>query len=265
MKTVLYYLKIYSMITAQYIKSRMQFKVDFIVSSVGILFANVAGLLSFWVIFKSISTLEGLSYYELLFIYSFSILALSPLQIFFDNIWSIWSHLINGTFIKYYLKPLNTMFYFLTEVFDLKGLSQFVFGIVLFVYSSQKLNIEWSFLQLVLLVISILSASLVIISLMTLAASTGFWVTNPFSVLSLVFKFKDFARYPVTIFNNFFKFFFTFIMPIGFIAFYPSQLFLESNRTTILAYCAPFVGVALFAIASFVWNRGIKNYSGTGS
>ena len=81
MKKLFYYLRLYLYITAQYIKVRMQFRMDFIISSIAIILTNITGLLSLQIIFKSIRQLAGWEYYELLFIYGFSLLALSPLQL----------------------------------------------------------------------------------------------------------------------------------------------------------------------------------------
>jgi ABC-type uncharacterized transport system permease subunit len=46
---------------------------------------------------------------------------------------------------------------------------------------------------------------------------------------------------------------FTYIIPIGFVAFYPSQLF------------SPIVGIGLFALTYWIWTKGVNSYTGTGS
>jgi ABC-2 type transport system permease protein len=71
------------MIVSQYIKVRLQYRGDFIIGSLGILFKNISGLFTFWILFKSISNIEGWSYDELVFIYAFSLLSITPKQIFF--------------------------------------------------------------------------------------------------------------------------------------------------------------------------------------
>ena len=129
MKTLTFYIRLYFLITSQYIKARMQYRADFIISSIGMLAECFVGTLTIWILFKSINTLEGWNYYELIFIYSFSLLSLIPRHLFFDHIWALGDRLREGNFIKYYFKPLNIMFYYMSEVFDIKGLSQLIFGI----------------------------------------------------------------------------------------------------------------------------------------
>jgi ABC-2 type transport system permease protein len=81
----------------------------------------------------------------------------------------------------------------------------------------------------------------------------------------LLVNFKDYAKYPMTIFSGFFKFAVTFIIPVGFISFYPSQFFLRPNQISILVIISPVIGIAYFIFAYFIWSRGASRYSGTGS
>ncbi len=265
MQTLAHYTHIYILIVSQYIKSRLQYRADFIISGIGMFFTSLATIFVFWVLFQSVPQLAGWKFEEILFIFAFYSLAVVPMQIFFDNIWSLRFHIVEGSFIKYYLKPLNIMFYYVSEVFDIKGLVQLVMGVVALVYASVRLGLQWDFWKLLLFIFSLFSASLVTISLLTIAASAAFWVIGAYPMLSLAFKTREFAQYPTTIFDGFFRFLFTYIIPIGFMAFYPAQLFLRPQEAPLIAYASPLVGLATFALAYFVWTKGVNHYGGTGS
>jgi ABC-2 type transport system permease protein len=260
-----YYSRLYVMIVSQYIKGRMQYRADFIISSVGQGLMCLTGIFTLWVLFASIPNLAGWSFNEMVFMYGFYLLATSPVQIFFDNIWRLRMHVQSGEFIKYYFRPINMMFYFLSEIFDLKGLTQLVLGIVALVYASIQLHIVWTLPRLVLLFITVFSSSLVITSIMTIAACSSFWIVNSFPILALAFRLKEFSPYPLTIFNGIFKFIFTYMLPLGFIAFYPAQLFLRPGEASVLVYISPLVGIGLFAVAYLVWQKGVNSWTGTGS
>jgi ABC-2 type transport system permease protein len=243
----------------------MQYRADFIISSVGMALTNFMGIFVFWVIFASIPTLAGWTFYELLFIYAFYLVALSPSQIIFDNFWGLRIVVQDGAFIKYYFRPLNVMFYFTAEMFDLKGLTQLVLGIVGLIYTSGQLHLQWTPLQIVLLPVMLLSSSLVMISIIVASASSAFWVIHSYPLMALAFKMREFAPYPVTIFDGLFRSIFTVFIPIAFIAFYPTQVFLRPQDASVLVYCSAFVGFITFAVAYWVWTLGINRYTGTGS
>src|SRR5512138_2968584 len=170
MRTLGEYLRLYFIIETQYIKARMQYRADFIISSIGMFFSSLATLGIFWVIFNSIPDLAGWSLMQLVFIYGFYMIAISPMQILFDHIWQIRFHVQQGTFLKYYFRPLNMMFYYMSDMFDLKGLTQLFVGIALLIYASIRLNIDWTFTRVVLLLITLFSAALVQISIVVAAS-----------------------------------------------------------------------------------------------
>jgi len=264
-QTFRHYLRIYLLIEAQYIKARMQYRADFVISAIGMALSNITGIFVFWVLFTTIPALAGWSFNQLLFIYGFYLLALSPLQILFDNIWSLRNKVWDGSFIKYYFRPLNMMFYYMSEVVDIKGFTQLALGIICIIYASIQLGLHWTLLQVLILLAMIATASLVMISLMIIAGSSAFWIINSFPVVALAFKLREFAYYPITIFDGFFRIVFTYLIPLGFIAFYPAQIFLRPQDISLTVYLSPLVGITFFAIAYKVWGMGINHYTGTGS
>jgi ABC-2 type transport system permease protein len=265
MRTIGEYLRLYFIIEAQYIKARMQYRADFIISSVGMFFSSLATLGIFWVILESVPDLAGWSLMEMVFIYAFYMIAISPMQILFDHAWQLRFHIQQGTFLKYYFRPLNMMFYYMSEMFDLKGLTQLAVGIILLVYSSTQLHLDWTLFRIVLLLVALFSAALVQISIIVAASCASFWVVNSYPVLGLAWKLREFSPYPMTIFDGAFRFVFTFVIPIGFVSFYPSQLFLRPQEVSSLVYFSPIIGIGLFALTYWIWTKGVNSYTGTGS
>ena len=171
----------------------------------------------------------------------------------------------SGDFIKYCFRPVNLFFYYQSEVFDIKGLGQLAFGIAMIVYAWGKLGLAVTVLAVVKLLVFLLTASLVMIALQNAAAATCFWIQNSFYVLDFVTRFKDYARYPVTIFSPVFRFVFTFLMPIAFIAYYPSLVILRPDEVPLLSWLSPVIGVVFFFLSYRFWMYGAMKYSGTGS
>jgi ABC-2 type transport system permease protein len=243
----------------------MEYRADFLISAAGIIVVNLVGVLTLWIIFHSISDLAGWSYHELIFVYAFVLLATLPVQLFFDNVWQLNSKLIDGSFIKYYFRPLDILFYFISERLEIKSIGQLVVAAVMLVYASGELDIAWSAANIGIFLLLLLSSSLVAMTIILLASSVGFWVLNSAFALVFVSKLNSLAHYPMNIYNDFFKFLFTFIIPIGYIAFYPAKLILRSSEADALVFLSPLVGVIFFVIAYLVWIRGAAGYLGTGS
>jgi ABC-2 type transport system permease protein len=265
LRTLSEYIRLYFLIEAQYVKGRMQYRADFIISSVGMFVSSLATLGVFWVIFDNVPNIAGWTLIEMVFIYAFYMIAISPMQILFDHAWQLRFHVQQGSFIKYYFRPLNMMFYYMSEMFDIKGLTQLAAGIILLTYASIQLNIDWTLARFALLLMTIFSAALVQISIIVAASCATFWVVDSYPVLGLAWKLREFSPYPMTIFDGAFRFTFTYLIPIGFVAFYPSQLFLRPEEVSPLIYFSPIIGIGLFAITYWIWAKGVNSYTGTGA
>ena len=260
-----FYFRIYCKILAQDLKSKMSYRADFIISTIGMICTNIAGFISFWILFRSFPSINGWSYHEMLFLYGFSLVSLTPVQCFFDNNWSLRINVYNGDFIKYCFRPINLFFYYQSEVFDIKGLGQLAFGLGTLIYSWTKIGLALTPLMVLKMILFLLTSSLIMIALQNAAAATCFWIQNSFYVLDLVLKFKDYAKYPITIFSPVFRFIFTFIMPIAFIAYYPSLVILRPDEVPVLSWLSPLVGCVFFCLSYKFWMFGATKYSGTGS
>lgn len=260
-----FYLRIYFKILAQDLKSKMSYRADFIISTVGMIFTNIAGFVSFWILFRSFPSINGWGYYEMLFLYGFSLVALTPVQCLFDNNWSLRMAVYSGDFIKYCFRPINIFFYYQSEVFDVKGLGQLAFGIGTLIYSWTKIGLGFTPLMLLKMIVFLVTASLFMIAMQNAAAATCFWIINSFYVLDLVTRFKDYAKYPITIFSPVFRFIFTFLMPIAFIAYYPSLVILRPGEVPLLSWLSPLIGAFFFWLSYRIWMHGALKYNGTGS
>jgi ABC-2 type transport system permease protein len=259
------YVRLYLHLYAQYAKARLSFRADFLISILGTVMWWVPSLLSIMVIFGKVPSVAGYSLEELLFLYGFYLLAMEPAGIFFGNVWRLGFQVRSGNFIKYYFRPINMMFYFMTESIDLISLWAIPAGIGLMVWSSARLGLHWTAMKIAGTLVLVGSASLIVCALMVAAASSAFWITNSHSLLQLASNFRENARYPMGIYDRAFRFVFSAVIPIGFVAFYPVQWILRPGEAGVAPFLTPLVGAASFAVAAFIWSMGVRRWNATGT
>jgi len=261
----IWHIRIYFKVISQDIKTKLNYRADFIISNFEQVFHHVSGFITFWLIFQNFPSVDGWSYYEMLFFYGFSLIAFTPTQCLLDNNWSLRHNVWSGDFIKYCIRPINTFFYYMSEVFDLKGLGQLAAGVAVLSYAWIRLGLGFSFAMAGLLLLMLTAASLFMAAMLNLAAASVFWLTNTGFIMVLTVRFRDYARYPITIFSGFLRVLFTFVVPMAFISYYPSLVFLRPGDIPLLTWLSPLIGAALFVFSYFIWMKGAKDYSGTGS
>ncbi len=260
-----FYLDIYRKILIQDLKSKMSYRADFVISNIGMIVSNLVGFVTFYILFQNFPSINGWTMYEMLFLYGFSLVALTPVQCFFDNNWNLRYAVKTGDFIKYCFRPINIFFYYISEVFDVKGLGQLAFGLGTLVYAWRHLTIPVTTATITQTILFLIAASLFMIAIMNFAAATCFWIQNSGYIMVIMFRFKDFAKYPASIFNKVFKLIFTFVIPIAFIAYYPALVVLRPDSVPLLSWLSPLIGLAFFYLSYRFWLLGARKYDGTGS
>ena len=260
-----FYLDIYRKILLQDLKSKMSYRADFVISNIGMIVSNLVGFVTFYILFQNFPSINGWTMYEMLFLYGFSLIALTPVQCFFDNNWNLRYAVKTGDFIKYCFRPINIFFYYISEVFDVKGLGQLVFGLGTLVYAWRHLEIPVTAATIAQTVLFLIAASLFMIAIMNFAAATCFWIQNSGYIMVIMFRFKDFAKYPASIFNSVFRIVFTFVIPIAFIAYYPALVVLRPASVPLLSWLSPLIGLLFFYLSYRFWLLGARKYDGTGS
>lgn len=80
-----------------------------------------------------------------------------------------------------------------------------------------------------------------------------------------VYNIIRFSRFPITIYSLPIRIFLTFVLPFAWVAFFPATWFLGSEGYGQLALLTPLVGLIVFGGSVVIWQRGVRNYSSTGS
>ena len=263
-KTLAYYGRLYKRIVAAHLRVRLGYRMDFLVGFFGMLIKSVSGIITLSIIFNNVPQIEGWSYNDLLFMYGLSSLVLVPVETFFANAWNLHTHIIQGTFVKFCIKPVNTMFFYFSEVVEIKSLMQLFIAIPIIVIAGSRMDIAWTPALAGVYFIYFICASLIIISIYVMAASLGFWLMNSMSIINFVGQVMNFAKYPISIYGTGLKFVFSYILPIGFVSYYPT-LVLLGKAPYMNLFEAILISLIFFALSSFIWKKGVEHYSGTGS
>jgi ABC-2 type transport system permease protein len=264
---LLWHIQIYFTIASQFLKTRLQYRADFLINLIGTFMYTIGGIASTWLIFRSIPSLNGWSYYEMLFFLGFFQNAMLPYSMFFQSFWGLAQQIRSGDFIRYYFRPLNMMFYYTTSWVNLRGaIPGFVVSLSIMIVAGLHLHIHWTVWSVLLLIVNWFSSALIIVSILVGGMTTAFWIVNPGSLTMTMCAIRDYARFPMDIFAKGVQYVFMFVIPIGFIAFYPSLILLRPvPEVPTVAWFSPFVGFILFFLVYRLWKRGINRYTGTGS
>ena len=260
------HLRLFALYFAQYTKVRLAYKADFFIAFFSSMAATVLGFGFVLVLFSKIPKLQDWSFYEILFLYGFSLI---PLGLFNVISWNLYEfgdiYIIQGKFDRLLLRPAHTLFQVVFEKFRLESLQEVVTGTVVVALCVRHLRLTWNVADTFWFLLMVICGAVIYLAVFLLLTSVAFWFEDRVGIVPPVFNMLTFGRYPLTIYNVFVQFFLSWIIPFAFASFYPTTHFLGRRVFTPYFHLVPVVAASFFLLAIFVWNKGVQNYSSTGS
>lgn len=248
-----------------HLKSLLEYKSSFIAS----FFSQILVFFSYYFViialFSKFDNIKGYTLYEVLLCFGVIQFGYAFCESFargmdkFDNI------IINGEFDRILLRPKNIIIQVLCYDSDYTKVSRLIQSVIVLIIAIIKLNLNWTLLKIITLVLMLLSAIIIFLSIFLLAAAycfitiQGLEVRNVFTAGG-----KHMAQYPIGIFKKGFVYFFTFIIPYAFVNYYPLMYVLGKNNNLLYALSPLLVIVYLFPCL-IIFYKGTKRYSSIGS
>jgi len=260
------YLSLLGRYFIQYSKVRLAYRMDFLLSMVTMTLATGFGFAVVFLIFRRVPVIAGWNFTQILFLYGFSLLPLSLFNMISLNLYYFSeTYIIMGKFDQVLLRPINSLFQILFDKFRLEALGDTVLGLVIIVSCARRLGLplgmgEWAFLAL-----ATVCGCLIYLSVFLMLTCVSFWMEDRVGVIPPVYNMLAFGRYPLDIYGGFIRFLLSWIVPFGFASFYPTAALLGKEVYRLYAWLLPVVTAAFVAAALLVWNRGVRNYSSTGT
>lgn len=128
-----------------------------------------------------------------------------------------------------------------------------------------SINIEWSFLKVLHIITVIPFATLIYTGIKTATVSIAFWTKRSGNITYMFYMVNDFAKYPITIYNNIVRNIITYIIPFAFTAFYPAYYILSGENPLFNIGMTVLIAIVMMVVGVIVWNRGIRSYESAGS
>jgi ABC-2 type transport system permease protein len=274
MSRILHHIHIGLLYFRQALKTRMEYRGDFFVECMAALLQQAAGLLVVVFLFNKFEAMKGWSREEVFFIYGFSLIPMSFFDAFSMSFYMFSDrYIVNGELDRLLMRPLSSLFQLIMEGISFDFIADLMLGIGVLSYAWKfvgppvTLEFVLSFAAFVFGAWGVLAG--VFLSLTALS----FWSQDRLSFLPPVYNLLNFARYPLNIYRPIIRVLLTWVIPFGFVAFYPSIGLMKHPAINDMQYLlpahllfvVPIVGLAMLCLGATIWRLGIRRYSGAGS
>lgn len=265
--TVLIYLRLIGVS----VRGQMQYRGTFLIMSFGQLVTHSLEPFAIWALFDRFGSLAVWSLPQVALLwgvvsvaFAFTDALARGFDLFGDQF------IKTGNFDRILLRPRPLVPQVAGHEFTLFRVGRLLPGLVVMGWALWSLDVDWSLGRVVLLAMSLVSTFLFFYGLIILQATLAFWTTETLHIFNiLTYGGVETAQYPLAIYARDFRRFFTFVVPLGCVTYFPLVGVMgvadPLGSTVWMQFAAPFAGVAFFGASLLAWRVGVRRYTSTGS
>lgn len=168
----------------------------------------------------------------------------------------------NGDLDSRMILPVNLLFLASLESIDMMDLASFLPCLGLLVYALYRLGFAFTWLQAVMYGLLLVNALMFLFAVVLIIATVSFWTTQSAGLGRIFDDLTRIGRYPLDIFEGFWKFCFIYVLPLALIAQAPAQALLGTLSPAFALYA---FGLSTLLVGGAIgfWKMGLKTYSST--
>ena len=263
-----HYLRIWLASARYSIVRTLMFRGDFFVWALVELFWMTVNLLMVSVIYQHTSSIAGWSKYEMILLVGTSMLIQRLLMGFFwSSIFEMGRNIRSGHFDFFLAQPGNVMFMATTRKLDPDGLINSVVAGVVVLYAARQLGLHPGPGDLALYAFMVGCGLVIHYSILVISISPAFWLTSAQGIEGSYFTLTEFSRLPKEAFKSLAtRVLFVWLLPVAVVSNGPARLLLTRFGFDWKWIAALTAFTALwFALAVFVFHRGLRRYASASS
>lgn len=270
LKTLWYYLDV----TIVCIKMALLKIVEYPANILGWLLSNpvqfLLGFATIRFVVQEFGTINGWNYGQLAFLYGLSVLSHALSMIFFVDGWFLGWWVIDGEFDRLLTRPMSVVYQFFFTNINVFGVTDLIPGIIVFLYGCKKIGFHWSFQSAIFVFVMLVGATFIRGGIYMILGSTSFWTKSAVDFGAFTQEiFDKTTMYPISMYPESFQFVLTYLIPIGWVSFYPVSGLLGIENGMVHSgagvWMTLLIGILTMLVAAFVFKLGLRQYESAGN
>jgi ABC-2 type transport system permease protein len=254
------------------IRGQMQYRVSFLMDAIATGLSAVFEFGALALVLQRFNNIAGWTLPEVAFLYGSVEIAFGTMDLVFSGFDpKFFGRQVRlGSFDQILLRPINVTVQVLTLDIAMRRLGRISVGTVIFATAVYQLNIGWTLPKLGLTAVMLISMVLFFGGLFIIGATISFWTVNSIEAMNVLTYGGSFVTsHPMHIYQPWLRRFFTFVVPVIFLNYFPALYILEKpdpfNMPVWTPLLSPVAGLFMLSLALAFWRFGIRHYQSTGT
>jgi len=252
------------------IRAQMQYRASFVLAVLGQFFLTGIEFLGLWALFDRFGSLEGFSLAEVALFYgvvNVSFAVADALSAGFDQFATF---VKTGAFDRLLLRPRSTVLQLAGVELTLRRIGRLAQGLIILSWAIVALDVAFTPATLALLLFSVVGGACLFFALFVLQAAICFFTTESLELMNtMTYGGVESAQYPIAIYAPWFRRFFTFVVPLACVSYFPLLAVLGRDdplgSPLWFQWASPAAGLVFLVVGVQVFRFGVRRYTSTGS
>jgi ABC-2 type transport system permease protein len=262
--------RLYWKYSAISIRGQMQYRLSFVMQTLANLLVTGVEFLGIIALFARFGRLRDWTLSEVALFYGLVNVAFGLADMFSRGFDSFDGMIRRGEFDRLLLRPRSTALQVGAQHFVLKRLGRLAQGAAVLAYAVVALEVQWTAGKALLTAWAVLGSACLFYGLVVMQATVAFWTVETLELANiLTYGGVETVQYPLSIYREWVRKFFTYVVPLACVNYYPVLAILGRPGSgaweDVLRCASPTVGVVFLALSLQVWKFGVRHYRSTGS
>ncbi len=265
------FLSLYVYSAKQTIREELVHRASFLTGVVGQWLYYGGTCLTLYILVTTFGSLGGWNASEIAFLFAFTLLTYAlAATVFFNPCRNLADKIRSGDFDGALVRPVDPLLFEISQGFNFGYIGHILLSSAILILCAPRTAFSCTLPGILLFLLMLASAVLLQTALLLFASTFSFFTVgdNPLLFL-LTHNLKQFVDYPLSIYSTAIQTVLTFVLPYGFLNFYPAGVVLQKQGTFVYpGLCSvlpPFVSLSAFLLSVYLWKRSLKHYQSTGS
>jgi ABC-2 type transport system permease protein len=263
---------LYRRLIGMQIRAQLQYRAAFFLDLVGSGLGTGIWFLSLALILQRFESVGGWKLGEVAFLYGMVEAAFGAMDMIFSGFDPSFfgQQVRRGSFDQLLLRPVHITLQVLGSQFVIRRLGRVVQGAAVLAVALALVDVRWTLGKILYLPVVLVSLVCFYGGLFITGATITFWTVESIEVINIfTYGGSEMMSYPMHIYREWMRRFFTFIVPAIFLNYYPALFFLDKpdpfGLPPFAPFLAPIAGLGVLGVALAFWRFGIRHYQSTGS
>lgn len=258
---------LYKKYISMHIKSSFEYRLNMLMVAVSQIIISIGELLAVYFLFVQFESVGEWGFYESALVFGIVTTVFALVECFARGYDEFPNLIKNGDLDRMLVRPVNIHKQIFYSKIEFTKLGRVVLGIVVSVIALINLNIQWTILKVLVLLLTIICGCLVILGIFMIGAGISIFTVENLEFINIMTNgSKELAFYPINIYNKWLTRFFTFIIPVACFNYLPlSYLLGKGNLPQVIYAISPLLGMLFFIPCLLFMNWALKKYQSTGT